>query len=335
MPVKSVPGPTAGATRAAAALRWILLLATAFVAGLVAMAARAQDVLPVPALTARVIDQTGTLGAQRDVLDAKLAAFEHESGPQIVILMVPTTRPEDIASYAYRVADTWKIGRRQVGDGILIVVAKDNRQMRVEVARDLEGAVPDLAARQIMDRVMRPAFRADDYAGGFSSAIDQLEARIRGENLPPPDARSKAGQGRVPGHRGGPDWSQLGMLFFVGVFVGGAILKAMLGRTLGTLATGAGAGALAWMFGAGFLVAGLAGLFALLLAGVMGVGSGLRRGIGGYGAGPGGVFWGGGGGFGGGGFGGSGGGGGDFGGGGGFSSGGGGSFGGGGASSDW
>src|SRR5262249_52342850 len=105
------------AVRAGAALQVLLLLAASLVLGLAAVAARAQDVLPVPALTARVIDQTGTLGPQRDALDAKLAAFEQEAGPQIVILMVPTTRPEDIAAYAYRVADTWKIGRRDVGDG--------------------------------------------------------------------------------------------------------------------------------------------------------------------------------------------------------------------------
>jgi uncharacterized protein len=320
------------AVRAGALLQAIPLLAASLVLALAAVPAHAQDVLPVPKLTARVIDQTGTLGAKRDVLEAKLAAFEQESGPQIVILMVPTTQPEDIASFAFRVADTWQIGRRTVGDGILIVVAKNDHHQRIEVARELEGAVPDLAARQIMDRVMRPAFRADDYAGGLSTAIDQLESRIRGENLPLPEARGKAGQGRHP-VRGGPDWSQIGMLFFVGVFVGGAILKSMLGRTLGTLATGAGAGALAFMAGGGVIVAALAGVFALILAGLMGFGSSLR-GLGGP------VFWGGGGGFGGGGFGGGGFGGGGFGGGdggggGGFTSGGGGSFGGGGASSDW
>jgi uncharacterized protein len=318
------------AVRTAGALRALLLLVASLAVALCTLPVRAQDVLPVPKLSARVIDQTGTLGAKRDVLDAKLAAFEQEAGPQIVILMVPTTQPEDIASFANRVADTWQIGRQEVGDGILIVVAKDDRKQRIEVARALEGAVPDLAARQIMDRVMRPAFRADDYAGGLSGAIDQLEARIRGENLPLPEARGKAGQGRHAAR--GPDWSQVGMLFFVGVIVGGAILKSMLGRTLGTLATGAGAGALAFMAGAGIVVAGLAGVFALLLAGLMGFGSGLR-GLGGP------VFWGGGGGFGGGGFGGGGFGGGGFGGGGdgggGFTSGGGGSFGGGGASSDW
>ncbi len=109
-----------------------------------------------PALTARVIDQTGTLDAsQRDALEAKLRAFEEAAGPQIVVLMVPSTQPEDIAAYAFRVADNWKIGRREVGDGVLVVVAKNDRRLRIEVAKALEGAIPDLAARQIIDRCHR------------------------------------------------------------------------------------------------------------------------------------------------------------------------------------
>ena len=132
----------------------------------------AQDLLPVPALSARVIDQTATLSdAQRAALEARLAAFEAESGPQIVVLIVPTTAPEDIAAYAWRVADTWKIGRRDVGDGLLLIVAKNDRAVRIEVARALEGAVPDLAARQIIDRAIVPAFRAGDFAGGIAAAL--------------------------------------------------------------------------------------------------------------------------------------------------------------------
>ena len=114
----------------------------------------------------------------RDRLEAKLAAFEAEAGPQIVLLLVPATAPEDIAAYAQRVADTWKIGRREVGDGVRVVVAKDERRVRIEVAKALEGAIPDLAARQIIDQSIRPAFRANDYAGGLEAALDQLIARI-------------------------------------------------------------------------------------------------------------------------------------------------------------
>jgi uncharacterized protein len=158
-----------------------------------ALPAWAQDVLPVPALTARVIDQTGTLQpGQAAALEAKLAAFEAEAGPQIVVLMVPSTQPEDIAAYAQRVGEAWKIGRREVGDGVLIVVALNDRRVNIQTAKALEGAVPDLAARQIIDRAIKPAFRADDYAGGLDAAIDQLIARIRGEALPAPDKKTAA-----------------------------------------------------------------------------------------------------------------------------------------------
>jgi uncharacterized protein len=281
----------------------------------------AQDLLPVPALTARVIDQTGTLNAaQRDALEAKLAAFEQAAGPQIVVLMVPGTAPEDIASYAYRVADTWKIGRREVGDGLLIVVAKNDRRVRIEVAKALEGAVPDLAARQIIDRQISPAFRAGDFAGGLERAVDALMARIKGEGLPAPDLRDARGP------QGG-DGQDLLMFFFIAVPVIGGILTKVLGRKLGSLLTAGGAGAAAWFMSASLLIAGGVALLALLVVGILGIGA-LQRGVGRGGRHGGPVIWGGGGG---GGFGHGGG----FGGGGGFGSGGGGDFGGGGASGDW
>jgi len=137
------------------------------------------DVRPVPALSGRVIDQTQTLSApQADALQAKLARFEQERGTQLVILLVPSTQPEDIASYAQRVGDTWKIGRRDVGDGLLLVVAKNDRTLRIEVAKTLEGAVPDLAASQIIERAIKPAFKAGDFAGGLNQGVDQLIARV-------------------------------------------------------------------------------------------------------------------------------------------------------------
>mgnify|MGYP000128391154 CR=1 FL=1 len=297
-----------------------LLLAAWLLAGW--LPAWAQGVLPVPALTARVIDQTGTLDAsQRAALDAKLAAFEQAAGPQIVVLMVPTTQPEDIAAYAQRVADSWKIGRRDVGDGLLIVVAKNDRRIRIEVAKALEGAVPDLAARLIIDRQISPAFRAGNFAGGLDAGIDALMARIKGEGLPAPQAQSPRGPQEG-------SWQELLMFFFVAVPVIGGILSKVLGRRLGALLTAGGAGAAAWIVSASVLIAGAAALITLVVVGVIGLGAlqggGLGRGS--RGGGP--VIWGGGGGFGhGGGFGG--------GGGGGFGSGGGGDFGGGGASGDW
>ncbi|MBL8306447.1 MAG: TPM domain-containing protein [Rubrivivax sp.] len=294
---------------------WLLLLTAA--------GAFAQDVLPVPALSGRVIDQTGTLSeAQRGALEAKLAAFEAKSGPQIVVLLVPATAPEDIAAYAQRVADQWKIGRRAVGDGVLVVVAKDERKLRIEVAKALEGAIPDLAARQIIDQALRPAFRANDYAGGLNQAVDRLVARIEGEALPAPVPGAREGAGS------GLQLEELGLFFFVGVPVIAAVLTGLFGRKLGSLLTGGAAGGLGWWFTASVLVGVGAGLLTLVLVGLFGIGSAARRAtrsgglphIGGWGGG----YGGGGGGWSGGG---------DSGGG--FSSGGGGDFGGGGASGDW
>lgn len=279
--------------------------------------ARAQDVLPVPPLTAQVIDQTATLNdAQRTALIAKLAAIEQQSGSQIVVLMVPSTQPEDIAAYSQRVGDTWKIGRKDIGDGLLIVVAKNDRRVRIEVAKALEGAIPDLAAKRIIDAQITPAFRAGDYAGGLNAAVDQLAARIRGEALPLPEGTPPRGHGSAP------SLDSLALFLFVVVPVAGALLTRMMGRKLGALATGGVAGGFGWWLTANALMAGIAGLAAVLLVGVFGVGSSRRlagllppvwgdRHGGGWGDGGGGF------------------------GGGGFSSGGGGDFGGGGASGGW
>ncbi|MFZ2989173.1 MAG: TPM domain-containing protein [Ideonella sp.] len=276
--------------------------------------ARAEFV--VPPLQQRITDLTGTLTpAQVQALDGKLAAFEAEAGPQIVVLMIPSTAPEDIAALAFRVADSWKVGRREVGDGLLILVAKDDRRMRIEVAKALEGAVPDLAARQIIDRQMKPAFRTGDYAGGLNLAIDQLMLRLKGEALPAPAARSPGGQ--AASGLGGIE--QLALFFFLGVPVVGSVLSAVLGRKAGSGLTALGAGSLAGWWASSVLLGGVAGLVALVLVGVMGSGRRSSGGHGGMGLPPFiGGGWGGGGG-----------------GGGGFSSGGGGDFGGGGASGDW
>ena len=298
------------------------------VAGGFTSEAVAQDLRPVPALTARVIDQTGTLTApQIEALASKLATFEAEAGPQIVLLLVPSAAPEDIAAYAQRVADSWKIGRRDIGDGVLVLVAKDDRRVRIEVAKALEGAIPDLAARQIIDGAMRPAFRTDDYAGGLNKAVDQLMSRIRGEALPTPSARAGGGAARP-----GPQLGDLPMFLFVVVPVIGVLVSRMFGRKLGSLLTAGAAGGIGWWLTASVLLGVGAGIAALVLVGLFGLGAGSgprrrRGGLGGYGGPIIGGFGGGSGGFGGG----SGG----FGGGGGFSSGGGGDFGGGGASGSW
>jgi uncharacterized protein len=299
------------------------LLRSLFAAALLGFAAlglvRAQDVLPVPALAGRVIDQTGTLtAAQQQALDTKLAAIETKRGSQVVVLIVPTTAPEDIAAYAQRIGDAWKIGRLAVGDGVIVVVAKDDRRIRIEVAKTLEGALPDLAVRRIIAETITPAFRANDYAGGLNAALDRIDAAIGGEGLPEPLPQ---GANRAAS---GFDIEDLVMFMFIGVPIAGAVLTGLFGRKLGALATSGVAGGIGWWISASLLAAGGAALVALVLVGVMGVGAS-RRGGGGYGGGSGPVIWGGG----------SSGGGWGGGDGGGFSSGGGGDFGGGGASGDW
>ncbi|MES2250414.1 MAG: TPM domain-containing protein [Pseudomonadota bacterium] len=299
-------------------------LAAIFIAALAwaGLPALAQGLLPIPALTARVIDQTGTLdAAQRSGLETKLAAFEQRKGSQIVVLMVPTTAPEDIASYAQRVGDAWKIGRKGVGDGLLVIVAKDDRKMRIATAKTLEGAVPDLAAVRIIDEEMKPRFRNNDFAGGLNAAVDRLIGLVDGEPLPEP-SRSNSGGSSSDGF----DWENLAIFLFVGVFVGAPIARAILGKTLGSVAMGGGIGVVAFFLTTSTVIAVIAGMIALMVS--------LFSGLAGFGPGRGGRGGGGGGGWS------SGGGGGGWssgggGGGGGFSSGGGGNFGGGGASGDW
>ena len=298
---------------------WLCRLMLAMLLPLLGIsAAMAQaPVAPVPVLTGRVIDQSGTLSSS-DVqsLTAQLKKLEDETGAQVVVLMVPSTAPEDIASYAWRVASSWKLGRKEIGDGTLIVVAKNDRRMRIEVARKLEGAIPDIMAARIIDGAMKPRFRADDYAGGLSAAIDQMGLLIHGEKLPAPTQQPQ---------RAGQSWTDhldflLPLLFF-GIPVGMAMARAIFGRFIGSLVVAGVVGFGVYVFTASLIAAGLAALVGLLFTLLSNISGGGGGGGGPY------ISTGGGGGW----SSSSG----DFGGGGGFSSGGGGSFGGGGASGDW
>lgn len=266
---------------------------------------------PVPALGGHVIDNTGSLSVeQAQQLEAKLASFEQSHGAQIVMLLVTATAPEDIASYANRVANTWKIGRRDVGDGVLVVVAKSERKVRIEVAKTLEGAIPDLMAQRIIDQAITPRFKEGDFASGLDAGAGQIMLLIRGEALPTP--RQSTGFGNV-----GFDWVDLALFAFFAVPVVGGLIRSVLGAKLGALVTGAGVGALALFVTASLLLASLAGIVALVITlfANFSRGKGSSRGwssdLGGFGFGGGDSS------------------------GGGFSSGGGGDFGGGGASGDW
>lgn len=275
----------------------------------------AQDLQPVPPLTARVTDLTGTLtDEQRTALEAKLAAFERGKGTQVAVLVVPTTRPEDIAQYSIRVVDAWKLGRARPDDGVLLLVAKDDRQLRIEVGYGLEGALPDAIASRIIRETITPRFRQGDFYGGIDAGVDRILGVIRGEPLPPPDARAQANGARDRG-------ANLLPLLFFGVFVFSGLLRAIFGRGLGSLLVGGAVGGIIYLVLATLGMSIVAGIGAWLLSLFLSLAGGGR-----WSSGPRHGGWGGG--WGGGGFGGGGLGGGGF-------SGGGGGFGGGGASGRW
>lgn len=262
----------------------------------------------VPPLTGRVIDQTATLTVeQNSALEQTLRAFETLKGSQIAVLLVPTTAPETIEQYSLRVVEQWKLGRQKVDDGALLIIAKADRTLRIEVGYGLEGALNDATSKRIISEVITPYFRQGDFYGGISAGVDRMIRVIDGEALPPPTARPAAASDAF--------FRQLPIILFLVVAIGG-VLRAVLGRLPGAAAGGAIIAVVAWLLIGAITVALIAGVLAFLFT-LLG-GAGGRGALGGF---PGGLGRRGG--FGGGGFGG-----------GGFS-GGGGSFGGGGASGRW
>jgi uncharacterized protein len=283
-----------------------LLICAVLIAG---FAAPARADVTVPPLTARVTDLSGTLsGGAVARIEAKLADFEAKKGSQIAVLIVPTTQPEEIEQFSIRVEDAWKLGRKGVDDGVYLIVAKNDRRVRIEVGRGLEGALTDATANRIIEESITPHFKANDFDGGIEAGVDKIIAVVNGEALPAPDRKWDKHAGSV---------SNLLPLLLVVVVVAGGVLRSIFGRFFGSVATGGFAGLIAWLV-SHLLPIGLgAGIVAFLFAMLAG---GASRG---WSAGSG---WGGG--FGGGGFGGGGGGGGGF-------SGGGGGGAGGGASGSW
>lgn len=291
--------------------------------------AGAQDLQAVPALQARVTDLTGTLTAgQQAELEQRLTAFEQRKGAQVALLIVPTTAPETIEQYSIRVAETWKLGRAKPDDGVLLLVALQDHALRIEVGYGLEGVIPDAIARRVIDDTIKPLFRQGDIFGGVSAGLTQIMKLVDGEPLPPPDRSWRRPADKLAG--------MLPLLFF-GVLIGSTLLRALLGRALGSLATGGITGGVVWLASQLLGIAIFAGLVAGAFSLFASLASNMRGGRGGHGGGFGGGLGGlggggfgglGGGGFGRGGFGGGGFGGGGFGGGGG-------GFGGGGASGRW
>ena len=263
-------------------------------------AALAHAQLPVPPLAGRITDQTGTLTAeQKATLDQTLTTFEARKGSQLAVLMVATTAPEAIEQYALRVAEQWKLGRKKVDDGAILVVAKDDRALRIEVGYGLEGALSDLTSKRIINETILPRFKNQDFYGGITAGVGQIIRVVDGEPLPAPGNKSSGGIGDVQQY--------LPVLFIVALAVGG-VLRATLGKVPGSVLTGGVVGVIAWFVVGALsmaLVAGVVALFVTLLSGGMGRGLGgfYGGGRGGHGGGfgGGGGFRGGGGGFGGGG----------------------------------
>jgi uncharacterized protein len=249
------------------------------------MTARAQ--VEIPELSHRVTDLTATLSAQQATeLENRLAAFETKKGSQIAVLIVPTTQPEDIAQFGIRVAEAWKIGRKNVDDGVILIVAKEDRKLRLEVGYGLEGVIPDAIAKRVIAETISPLFKEGDFAGGIDAGVTQLMQLIEGESLPIPD--------NVPG-------AQLNegafMFILFGGLIAGFVLSAMMGRVMGGMLAGLGTGAVvALFFGLSFAVV-LIGLMVFFIVGVRhSGGGGWSSGGGGFGGGSGGSWGGGGGG---------------------------------------
>jgi uncharacterized protein len=214
----------------------------------------------VPPLTGRVVDKTATLSSS-DIasLDQTLKDFEARKGSQVAVLIVPATQPETIEQYSLRVAEAWKIGRKKIDDGAILVVAKDDRKLRIEVGYGLEGALTDVTAKRIIDEVITPKFRSGDFAGGISDGVNRILRVIDGEPLPAP-AQRQQNSGLL---------SNLDpfdpVLIFGLLFVGG-IFRRIFGRLFGSLATGGLAAGLLWLIAASLALSAIGGIIVFLVA---------------------------------------------------------------------
>jgi uncharacterized protein len=218
----------------------------------------------VPPLTGRVVDQTGTLSSDTVAsLTQKLKDFETRKGSQIAVLIVPTTAPESIEQYSIRVAEAWKVGRKKVDDGAILLIAKNDHKLRIEVGYGLEGALTDVTAQRIIDEVITPKFKSGDCSGGISDGIDRIIGVVNGEPLPAPNPAPDSWQGSGGQYR--PDILFNPVILF-GIFVVGGVLRTILGRLLGAVTIGGAVGVLAWLTVGSLMFAVVAALFAAAFA---------------------------------------------------------------------
>lgn len=251
----------------------------------------------VPPLSGRITDQTATLTAEQVAsLEQTLSAFEAKKGTQFAVLIVPTTEPETVEEYALRVAEQWRLGRKDIDDGAILVVAKNDRALRIEVGYGLEGALNDATSKRIISETITPRFVQGDFYGGIADGMNQMMRVVDGEPLPEPVRGARDNTTSIEQY--------LPIIFILSLVVGG-MLRTIFGRFPGALVTGGVIAAVTWLFIGGIVIALVAGVMALFFtlmnggAGGRGIGGALG-GLGGGGFGGGG-FGGGGGGFGGGG----------------------------------
>ena len=213
----------------------------------------------VPPLTGRVVDQTGTLSSgDIDRLTQTLKNLELRKGSQVAVLIVPTTQPETIEQFSIRVADAWKVGRKKIDDGAILVVAKDDRRLRIEVGYGLEGALPDVTTKRIIDEIITPKFRSGDFAGGISAGVDRIIGVIDGEPLPAPPQRQQQQQSSDL------TWllNPLNPFTIIAILVLGGVMRGIFGRLFGSLTTGGLIGLVAWFVFGSLIVSALAGIVA-------------------------------------------------------------------------
>jgi uncharacterized protein len=233
----------------------------------------------VPPLTGRVVDKTATLGGS-DIasLDRTLRDFEARKGSQVAVLIVPTTQPETIEQYSIRVAEAWKVGRKKIDDGAILVVAKDDRKLRIEVGYGLEGALNDVTAKRIIDEVITPKFRSGDFAGGISDGVNRILRVVDGEPLPAPAQRQQN-----TGFLSNIDPFNPFLIF--GVIIVGGVFRGIFGRLFGSLATGGLVAGLLWFIAASLALSTIGGIIAFLvtmLSDAMTSSGGVGRGSGGW-----------------------------------------------------
>jgi uncharacterized protein len=222
--------------------------------------AAAADVA-VPPLSGRVVDQTGTLSASdAAALTQRLKDLETRKGSQVAVLIVPTTQPETIEQFSIRVAEAWKIGRKKIDDGALLIVAKDDHKLRIEVGYGLEGALTDVTSRRIIDEIIVPRFKTGDFAGGISAGVDRIIRIIDGEPLPAP--KPEVWHGANPDMFFDIVFSPFG---FIGYAAIAAILRGLMGRLLGSGVTAGVVGAIVWFLLGSIIVSGIFGVIAFFL----------------------------------------------------------------------